>query len=245
MLDGWFVLDGPDAHFAAKLEAIAPEGAPTLWHSYTYGYRSARHLEPIHNGAFVQAEGVPAPVGTPIHTEIRFHPNDFVVPAGGRLRLSMAGSVLTSLPSTALSNIRVLHDCDHPTTLRFLLARPGAPLLNVREAHEDGKPLTAAAGFEARNDGGGLASAPVCGVGPIRNEVLGPARFAGICRLGRASARCACRPPAGNGRVERERHVRRRRRSRSRSRRAARDHVASRYATRCDSARVRVALLLP
>jgi hypothetical protein len=84
------------------------------------------------------------------------------VPAGGRLRLSLAGvSRATnnpSLPSESLAHIEVLHDCEHTSVLRFNTPSPSSKLLNVREPDEDGlDPLPSHPPSPTpRSDGGGI-----------------------------------------------------------------------------------------
>jgi predicted acyl esterase len=173
-----------DAHLAARLEVLGPDGAP-LAHDgadadalATYGFRSLRHLEPMPDNVFKQAVGKPAPVGEPISVPIRFHPHDLVVPAGGRLRVTLSGSLSyarDSLPSGGDATITVHHECGTASALRFLMPHPDAPLLNVREVDETGA-LASAPATAGRRDGGGLASAGLCGRPPARGDVLGPAR---------------------------------------------------------------------
>ena len=169
VLDLWLTSSEDDAHIAGELEVLGPDGEPDE-HSdgtpvATYGLRSLRHLDPIVDGWFRQEEGRPAPAGTPIRVPIRFLPTDLVVPAGGSLRLRLTGlgdEPRTALASGAASDLTILHDCAHASTLRFLEATPGAPQLDVREVDET-NPL----GDEPRatpvQDGGGLAARPVCG----------------------------------------------------------------------------------
>lgn len=174
-LDLWFKLEVPDAHIAVKIEALGTNGA-SLPHAFDYGYRSARHRDPFVNGAFVQRSGSPAPVNSPVHLVVRLNPTDMVVPAGGRLRLTVAGSINDSLPSGAVGNVTILHDCARPSALRFLMPRPDAPQLNVREIDEGSEPLTANVAAPLMVDGGGIATAAVCGHAPTRDDVLGPVR---------------------------------------------------------------------
>ena len=109
--------------------------------------------------------------------QVRFLPTDLVVPVGGRLELTVAGSLdypRTSLPSGTASRITLLHDCEHMSALRFLMADPKAPALEVREADQEG-PLKAPAPKRRVVDGD-LASDKVCGKAPERLEFFRPTR---------------------------------------------------------------------
>ncbi len=196
ILDLWVVLDRPDAHVAAAIEVIGENGevmrhsgSDTFPHDpvffprapmATYGARSLRHLEPMERGWFEQEEGVAPPVGRPVHANIRFLPTDLVVPEGAKLRVTISGSVSVEMwflnrvshPSGNATGVTVLHDCDHPSVLRFLLPNPGDQLLNVREKDEEGKNLSSTPATIGRNDGGGLAARPVCGEPPRRTSLL-------------------------------------------------------------------------
>jgi hypothetical protein len=79
-----------------------------------------------------------------------------------------------SLPSGTSSRITLLHDCKHPSALRFLMADPKAPALEVREVDQEG-PLKAPAAARRTVDGG-LASAAVCGKAPERLDAFRPTR---------------------------------------------------------------------
>lgn len=184
VLDLWVVLDRPDAHLAARLETFDAGGNPIPQGTAT-GFRSAQHLDPIVDGAFRQAAGKPPPVATPVRVPVRFSPTDLVVPAGGRIKITVAGSLIAngglssagvpepafhgpSQPSGMATRVTVLHDCEHPSVLRFLLPAGQPDLLNVREPDEpasealaDNRPYDAPV-----SDGGGLATAPVCGAAP-------------------------------------------------------------------------------
>ena len=136
VLDVWLTTTTGDGHVVARLQVLAPDGSvATLDGSNaqeiaTYGMRSLRHLEPMPNGYFVQQHGQLAPIGTPIRVPLRFQPNDLVVPAGGRLRLTVAGMLNgpdQTTPSGTAAQITLLHDCGHPSALRFLEARPRRP----------------------------------------------------------------------------------------------------------------------
>jgi predicted acyl esterase len=185
MLDLVLSTDRADAHLAARLEVLGADGA-VLRHQgsasdaiATYGFRSLRHLDPMPENFFAQAQGRPAPTGEPIRVPIRFHPNDLVVPAGGRLRVTLSGSLSysrESAPSGNAATITVHHECGgKASALRFLMPHRDAPLLNVRETDEEG-PLASAATEAGRRDGDGLASAKLCGEEPVRNDVLGAER---------------------------------------------------------------------
>src|SRR5688572_4504413 len=96
VLDAWVSLSRPDAHLAAKLEALGPDGEKTLALARAVGLRSARHLDPLEDGRFVQEHGRRAPVNQPLRVPLRFNPTSLVVPAGGRLRLTVAASVMVN-----------------------------------------------------------------------------------------------------------------------------------------------------
>jgi X-Pro dipeptidyl-peptidase len=202
VLDLWVRLDRPDAHLAARIETLGPDGEP-LGHQtenqdggdlintgVTSGYRSMQHLEPLVQNRFWQDEGVPAPVGEPVRVRVRFQPTDLVIPKGGSVRIVLAGSLIAraglrragipeplfedpSLPSGSFTTVTVLHDCEHPSALRFLMPRPRPRLLNVREPDETG-PLRAVRGRITVSDAGGLVTAPVCGRAPVRLPMFGP-----------------------------------------------------------------------
>lgn len=167
--DLWLVLEQPDAHVTASLQVLDAQGAPVR-HALAYGTRSARHLEPIVDGHQRQAEGRPAPVRRAVRVPVRFQMMDLVVPAGGRLQLSLAGQYvqpgaaaegsappLTSLPSGATGRVVVLHECLYPSTLRFRMPAARPEGIEVPMA---GTAPAMPARLEA--DGGGLARAPVC-----------------------------------------------------------------------------------
>jgi predicted acyl esterase len=140
-LDLWLRLTSPDSHIAARLDAFDAAGNPIVTGS-TYALRSARHLEPFTDGRFTQAAGAPAPTGEPFRTTLRFQPTDIVVPVGGHLRLTVAGSLIVnpglgqiddldpvripetlflgpSEPSGTTGEVTILHDRDHDSVLRF------------------------------------------------------------------------------------------------------------------------------
>ncbi len=177
MLDLWLMSTRPDGHVGAELEVIGPDGEPlqhdgtySEYHA-TYGVRSLQHIDPMPNGWFQQEAGKEIATNEPVRVTIRFLPTDLVVPAGGSLRLTIAGGVSyskgDSLPSGAVSDITVLHNCERPSFLRFRMPDPKAPVLNVRETDE--AKLAKLASSPARvgvRDGGGLATSKVCGLRP-------------------------------------------------------------------------------
>ena len=181
--DLWLTTDRPDGHITGNLEAIGADGQPLRLVGggtvATAGARSLMHLDPMPRGFFAQEEGRPAPVLTPIRVPLRFQPNDLVVPAGGKLRLTIAGATSVprqTVPSGTGAQITILHDCERPSALRFLTARPMGGRLDVREDDEEGVPLTGGPAPREEVDGGGLASAPVCGQAPQRPAAFGPER---------------------------------------------------------------------
>ena len=175
MLDLTVQSNLPDGHLAAKLEVVDETGTPTTVDgngaNATYGTRSLMHVEPMDDGWFEQELGSPFPMVSPQRVTLRFLPTDLVVPAGSKLRLTVAGSVSyakgSSLPSGTGSQIVIYHSCERPSVLRFRMPDPDAPLLNVREKDEIDEPLTSLPGSVGVRDGGGLASAPVCGEAPV------------------------------------------------------------------------------
>jgi predicted acyl esterase len=188
VLDLWVELGAPDGHIAARLETFDREGEP-IPYGMTYGMRSVQHLEPLVNNRFVQETGIPAPVGTAVNVPLRLQPTDLVVPAGGSIRLTIAGSInvspglnMAGVPDPLLGDwsqvsgviapVKILHDCAHPSALRFLMPRSDPDLLNVRERDETH--VRANPGPAPVSDGGGIATAPVCGNAPLRLANFGP-----------------------------------------------------------------------
>jgi predicted acyl esterase len=186
ILDLWVELDRPDAHVAVALEVVGPDGKVMIHKqdralpiplsetpAATFGARSLQHLAPMTRGWFEQERAVEPKTGLPIRVNVRMLPTDLVVPVGARLRLTIAGSVSfgsgletrTGLPSGSATTVKILHDCEHPSFLRFLLPPPESSLLNVREKNEKG-PLASTPGAIGLEDGGGLARAQACGVAP-------------------------------------------------------------------------------
>jgi predicted acyl esterase len=143
-LDLWLQLTTPDSHVAARLDAYDAAGN-LIVNGSTYALRSARHLDPFTDGRFTQATGEPAPTGVPFKTTLRFQPTDIVVPAGGRLVLTIAGSLIVnpgisqveddqvgtglsipeplfkgpSEPSGVTGLVTILHDALHESALRI------------------------------------------------------------------------------------------------------------------------------
>jgi X-Pro dipeptidyl-peptidase len=179
--DLWLVTDRPDGHVNVDLAVLGPEGEVLVHEGggqhRSSGARSLQHLDAMPDGYFEQAAGKPAPTGTPIRVPVRFQPGDWVVPAGGSLRLTVSGTAISgrdTTPSGSASTITLLHDCEHPSALRFLTARRDGPLLNVRETDEaDAGRLPAGRAPKRVVDGGGLSSARVCGRAPERLASFG------------------------------------------------------------------------
>ncbi len=181
--DLWVTTDRPDGHVAVELEVLGRDGE-ALRHDgryseavATYGVRSLQHLEPMRRGWFAQEEGVPVATDEPVNVQVRFLPTDLVVPKGGKLRLTISGSVAyskgESQPSGSASTITILHDCKHPSALRFLMPQPDAQLLNVRETDEPPKrKLSSRSVSMGPRDAAGLAVEPVCGERPHRVPFL-------------------------------------------------------------------------
>jgi predicted acyl esterase len=201
VLDLWAMLDLPDAHISARIEAIDAKGTKIPF-AEDFGYRSARHLDPMPNNHFVQEQGKQPPTLTPLHIPVRFHPTNFVVPKGGKLRVTVAGSIDGSEPSGFPTGVGLMHDCTTPTmvsTLRFLMPRSRPDRLNVREKDEKGALGAATPRDLVASDGGGIATAPVCGKPAARLDTFGPERPAG--ETVESPAACAgagaCAPPVG------------------------------------------------
>lgn len=182
ILDLYVSVDRSDAHIAAKVEVLGPNGS-VLQHEggnqepvATYGVRSLQHREPMTRGWFAQEAGVEAPVGEPLRFPVRFLPTDLEIPKGGRLRVTVSGSISyskgDSLTSGMATNVTILHDCDHPSALRFLMPKARAKLLNVRETDEATAKLTSGPARMGRRTGGGIATRRVCGKKPQRVDFL-------------------------------------------------------------------------
>ena len=191
VLDAWVSLDRPDAHLAAKLEVFGADGVQVP-HGRAVGVRSMQHLEPLVDGRFQQQSGTPPPFGVPVRAALRFQPTDLVIPKGGRLRLTVAGSVIVfegldqlqdgagvlfrgpSQPSGTATRVTIHHDCAHPSALRFLMPRAHPQLLNVREKDEPAdQPLADNRPFAPPvSDAGGMATSRVCGSAPIDPATL-------------------------------------------------------------------------
>ena len=182
VLDAWLETSSGDGHVGVELEVLGRKGRPKhhsgAWDEAvaTYGVRSLRHRKPMGRGYFKQKEGADAPVDEALHTTIRFLPTDLLVPKGGKLRLTISGSVQytkgSSAPSGTASEITVLHDCKHPTALRFLMPGRKAKLINAREPSEAGKELRSNPARLGRRFGGGAAKAKVCGRRPRPHPFL-------------------------------------------------------------------------
>jgi predicted acyl esterase len=173
--DLWLQTKSPTAQVTVELRVLDAAGALLNAHSVTYGARSLRHLDPMPDGYFAQTQGRIPPLDVPVRVPVKFLPTDLVVPAGGKLQLTVGGSggVRTILPSGVGSDVIILHDCEHPSALRFEMPRADAPLLNVRENDEASKPsLSSTPQAAGLQDGGGLATAPVCGRAPFDPQGL-------------------------------------------------------------------------
>ena len=166
VLDMWVQLDRPDAHIAARLNGVTADGT-AVPRAETMGFRSMQHLDPLVDGRFAQTEAKLPPTGVPIRVQLRFDPTSMVIPQGGRLQLTIAGSLApntltASQPSGLFTNVTVLHDCVHRSTLRFQTLPQQPDLLNVAEIGEN-TPLSATPVPAQSSDGEGLASSAVCG----------------------------------------------------------------------------------
>ena len=178
VLDLWVRLTRPGGHVVASLE-VQDAGGTRVVRTRRLGARSLRHLDPIAGHRFAQQTGRDAPTGVPLRVPVRFEPTDLVVPAGGRLvlRLGVAGAAengetydspdLPGVPPAEHGPITVLHDCAHPSTLRFDTPAAVPDRIDVLEADQD-EPLGAAGPTTAPVDPpGGPATRPVCGRAPV------------------------------------------------------------------------------
>lgn len=191
LLDLYVKVDRPDAHIAVELEILDAAGdrafAPYMaGDGIVFGGRSIRHLEPLENNLFVQRAGNDVTAGDIYRVPVRLNVVDLVVPAGGRLRLRMAGSARwarglepifgtptvwehPTQPSQLGTTVEILHNCEYMSALRFVMPRKHADLINVREEDEVGVELASTnRQFSPPSDGGGIATAPVCGRAPDR-----------------------------------------------------------------------------
>ena len=191
--DLWLTTNTDDGHLAARLSAFDADGKPIPF-GRASGLRSLQHLDSIRRGYFVQDRSRPVEPGRPLHVPLRFQPADIVVPPGGHLRLTLAGSLIVnggvgelteflgqgstntivngpSQPSFGFSTIEVLHSCEFPSALRFHLPRRRPRLLNVREPHEPpGTPLKSERRRRVVISDGAEALREVCGRAPIAPE---------------------------------------------------------------------------
>ena len=181
--DLWLQADKSDAHITGTLQVLDDKGkvveqAGGSPHEIgTFGARSLQHLDAMPENWFSQDAGKPIAPNTALRVFLRFQPNDFVVPKGGQLRLTLSGATAfarQTVPSGNGTTITVLHDCNRTSALRFLMPWSDAPLLNVREVDERDKGRLAANAAPLREtDGGGIASAKVCGKAPERLDWFG------------------------------------------------------------------------
>ena len=173
----WVSLEGPvrDAHLGVLLETFDESGHPIPYGS-TVGARSLQHLDPI-DDYFKQGQAKAPPEGV-FEVPIRLRPTDIVVPSGGTLEVTIAGSVPVypgleaygvpvrdglHLP-TALSGsgtrVTILHDCEHTSELRFFMPAANTEWLDVetispaKRPHPHDLPDS----FD-----GGSATQPICG----------------------------------------------------------------------------------
>jgi predicted acyl esterase len=101
VLDLWLTTDRPDGHIAARIdvlgedgEVLTHEGATGAQNMHsTFGFRSLQHLEPMPENYFMQESPVVPATGTPLRVPVRFQPTDLVVPPGGSLRVTVAGTI--------------------------------------------------------------------------------------------------------------------------------------------------------
>lgn len=183
--DLWLVLEQPDAHVVVTLEALDEHGEPIAG-ARTYGSRSAQHLDPILHGRFTQADPEPAPTGEALQVRVRLNPTQLAVPIGGRLRLTVTGMANTTegigamglpdpvvgqgtQPSGVVQTVTVLHNCAHPSALRFTMPDRDDFFTVAQLDPNDRTRTTEPTRMRFTRpsvDGGGLATAPVCGRTP-------------------------------------------------------------------------------
>lgn len=183
--DLWVVLEQSDAHIVVRLEALDADGEP-IDAAWTYGSRSAQHLEPIVDGRFIQSEPVPAPTGEPVRVQVRLNPTGLAIPVGGRLRMTVSGTANTTegirrwtgadpivgngtQPSGVVQTVTILHDCTHPSALRFTMPDSDRFLTPLRLDASDPTrtvPPRPQRFDRPAVDGGGLATIPACEDGP-------------------------------------------------------------------------------
>jgi putative CocE/NonD family hydrolase len=186
VLDLAVSLSRPDAHLAAELIPLGPEGDELP--GATFGARSMRHLEPFDDTLFAQEKAAPAPSGR-FRTAVRFAPLDTVIPAGGRLRLRLAASARTgpgfndgvfadpTVPEPG-TIVTIHHDCTDGATsvLHLLIPRDETTYLRVGTDAFGGPGRTGPGRPVVRPvDGGGIGRAPICGSAVLRHDLLGPA----------------------------------------------------------------------
>jgi len=148
LLNLWLQLVAPDANVAARLDAFDAHGL-AIPEGSTYALRSAAYRDPLVDGRFEQATPTLAPIGTPFPLQLRFQPTDIVVPPGGHLKLTIAGSVIVntgldqlgvpepifhgpSQPSGIVAPVTILHDAGHPSVLQFETPDPAAEYIAPR-----------------------------------------------------------------------------------------------------------------
>lgn len=178
VLDLWVRLSAPDAHLMARLDVIGPDDRVAVTGATrrvpippVYGGRSLRHLEPLADDYFHQAEGRPAPVGEPVRVPIRLQPTDLTVAAGQRLRLILHGAGAgdpPAVPSGRGGPVEILHACDgRVSVLRFSMPAASPELLHVRQPEDGDGPLASTPSPRREVDGGALARRDVCGAPPV------------------------------------------------------------------------------
>lgn len=179
VVDLWVSVEGPvrDAHLTAQLETFDAHGNP-MPGGWTMGARSVQHLDPI-DDYFKQRQAVPAPEGV-FRVPIRLRPTDLVVPTGGTVRLTLAGSAplcrgyvgctnptglgegfdLPTRLSGSGARVTIFHDCEHTSALRFTMPSGDAEWLEVKTIVSDRKPMNK---HEVPNSfDGGAATQSVC-----------------------------------------------------------------------------------
>jgi putative CocE/NonD family hydrolase len=116
---------GAELHLVAKLAAVAPDGSSTL---LSTGWLNGRHRDGVDRSVAIEP-------GAAMELTIPMWATSYLVPAGHRLRLSIAGADFPRIwPTKESPTIRCLHGADTPTAIRV-------PIVPAAPAPVDGPPL--------------------------------------------------------------------------------------------------------
>ena len=156
VLDLWVRVDGPapeSARLGVTVEALAADGT-VIDAVATYGARAVAYRAPFVDGYFRQETADEVDPMSVVRVAVPLMPTDVVVPSGGSLRISIAGTTSgaapASVPSGSASNVTIHHDCTYRSALRFLDA--AAPQETTAPGVEE--PLAASAAQPRLNAGG-------------------------------------------------------------------------------------------